>query len=224
LLLAADSSSEIVKTPVPSGALINKMPDLSAWKISYIYDSEKKDPVTGKPGTPPPPPGGSKLQESIRSITVSRGGDNWVAISEDVKGNRLEQCASGGIPYTSDPRRPGITTMICPSASGQLQPDIKDFSSGSFPDLEWVTPSTYSGVQKFQEVDYLVFAKEDGSKAWVNAKTRFPAMVKTPSVTITFERLPNPSLPLILPEGAKNLIQAMNQDRAIFTKPRHPGS
>jgi hypothetical protein len=126
---------------------------------------------------------------------------------EDAGGTKHETWFDGSRPYVQvgDPPKfvPGFK-----STSGDQSSRNYFGNEESFPDVEWVTPKTYLGVEKSS--GYWVFQQSsNGALFWVNPATRFPVRWTKNGQVRVFQLLPAPTQPLTLPSAVVRTSQEL---------------
>lgn len=191
------------KAPLPDGPLLNKDADFSAWQISYAYESDKLPPASK-----PPLPKllyGQLSPFPVRSVTLTRTLPYWHSVTVDIGGISMGQWSDGVIRLYAEGNRPPTLVPIEPS------PRFPDFGANSFPDMDWVSATTYLGTETLDGKPCLVFGKND-MKAWINLKTRLPVQWQRGKETRTFQSLPAPGGPITLPPEIAADIASLRHD------------
>lgn len=204
-LMAADPAVE--QAPLPGGPLLNAGDDFSAWQITYSYASDKPS-ATGKPSPPPIP-------APLRTLTLTRTKPFWHAEAIDISGGKMDQWCNGALRLVVvGDRPPGL-----PPSGANFAAKFPNFSAISFPDMDWISPSTYVGMQLLGLNKCMVFSKGD-MKAWIDLETRFPVSWQLGSTeTRTFRQLPPPDGMLTLPPDVSKVFASLNHDLDLMRRP-----
>jgi hypothetical protein len=212
-LVAADPAVE--PTPLPNGPLLDAGANFSAWQIVYSYASDKPSAGGKPPQAPPKPPPGTFSTLPPRTITVIRTERLWHSETIDTSGEKMDQWFDGLVRFFVEN---GIPPELPPSGS-QFAARYPNFSAIGFPDMDWISPSTYLGTQTMNSRPCLLFSKGD-MKAWINLETRFPVRwQRGDAETRTFRQLPPPTEMLTLPP---DVIKASGQIKHDVELARRP--
>jgi len=220
IVAAADSG--LVMAPLPPGPIPAKPPDMAAWQILFSYGNGPAGAgnagAAGKPA-----PGTEGLPKTV-SITQTK--PLWHTTIVTMDGKRIECWGTGGdVCYIirGAGEKPTVLRKNpvewAPAPTGQFDANGKqvmkmkpiggDFEAGlagkylfnpahgGYPDMEWVSPQTYAGLQQ----GALVFREQGsgGAEARIGAETRFPVSWQKGNEVRTFQMLPAPQEALVLP-------------------------
>jgi hypothetical protein len=200
---------------LPQGPLLSPNPDFSAWKIDYSYGSDND--ATHKPVPPPPLPPGNFSIRPIRSLTITWTKPLWHSVAIDTAGVRTEQWCDGTIRlFTENGSSPAFSTQTLGSSA--LAAKLFDFSSQKFPDMNWISPSTFAGTASVNGRSCIVF-QQSGMQAWVDLQTRVPVQWKRGDETRVFQQLSSPGAPLTLPPDFGKIFAAIRHDYELLNRP-----
>lgn len=194
--------------PLPPGPLLQKMADYSAMQITYSRpDDQAKLAASAK--APPPAPTFFPTVP-IRKLTLTRTKPIWHAVRVDIYGNSVGKWYDGAEYFYEVA---GISQpLYCDTkVDGFRSAAVPDFSRCDFPDMDWVSPQTYVGVEAMGAGKCLVFKKGDMT-AWIDLESRFPVQWKQGVETRTFQQLAPPTEPLVLPLKIAALAAALKYD------------
>ena len=202
-IFAADADS---RAALPDGPLLSKSPALSAWQIDYSYASDKQ--AAQKPAPTPAVSNAPPLIQSLsvlppRTLILTRTKPIWHAVLVDISGGKAEQWFDGSARYFL---QKGYTPFITSNSESRFP----DFTTIDFPDMNWVSASTFVGTEVMDAHPCLVFSKGD-MKAWIDTQSRFPVRWQRKEETRKFRELPAPSDILTLPEELVPLSRAVKQ-------------
>jgi hypothetical protein len=215
-LVADDSGGG--ETPLPDGPLLNVAPDFSTWQITFSYASDKPSAAGKAPPAPLPPPPGILSTLPPRTITVIRTKPLWHAEIIDTAGWKMDQWDDGASRYYI---ASGSPPRFVPNGYGS-DPKFTDFTTASFPNMDWISAATYVGTAPMDSHKCMVFSKGD-MKAWIDLETRFPVRwQRTDAETRTFRRLSPPDDKLILPSSISKISAAIQHDRDVFMRHAAP--
>jgi hypothetical protein len=210
---------------LPSGPLLQRIPNNSSWRVNFSYDQDKQPAVDGKAPRAPARDDTFFLSGAPRTIVITRTNPRWLAVTTDVDGNKLEQWSDGSTQLVSgsgdngtSPRGAFVLTKTTPT--GQAT-DHMDFSTMDFPDMEWISKETFKGIQKNSERAFLVFENE-GMTVWIDLESRFPILWKKEGETRSFEQLPAPTKMVELPAQAADLAKSIQKDMSRLKRPGKP--
>lgn len=150
--------------PLPPGPLLKRAPDYSTWTVTCQgHALEGRQPVkTGPAGEEKPK---DKDPVTIAS-TVVKTGSTILELNADADGKRKEIWHVGGLmvmkqPDTAEP-------VVWPDS---VQADIYsvNFANADFAGLDWISPTTYAGMAKYQGRDCIQF---NGDVSPLNPKAR----------------------------------------------------
>jgi len=214
-LLAAGPA--VAPTPLPDGPLLNAGGDFSAWQITYSYASDKPSATGKPPPAPTPTPPGNISFLPPRTVTLVRTKPLWHAVAIDIAGGKMDQWCDGSVRFFVEN---GIPPEL-PPVGGPFDKKFPNFSAMGFPDLDWISPSTYLGTQTLDTNKCMVFSKGD-MKAWIDLKTRFPVRWQQGGETRAFRQLPPPDGMLTLPPDISKISDALKKDAALLHRPVLP--
>jgi len=180
--------------PLPPGPLLQKMADYSAMKITYSYPQEQEKAIA----TDKSPPGPTLFSLTpIRQLTLTRTKPIWHAVRVDVYGNNLGQWYDGHNSYCEvvGISEPAVNN---PAQGQTYSAGMPDLNQTDFPDMGWISPQTYTGVETMVGHKCLVFKKNDMT-AWIDLESRLPVQWQRGKETRTFQQLPPPTALLALP-------------------------
>jgi len=132
--------------PLPPGPLLKRAPDSLEWEIRVDTAESSvpaQPPQEGKAPPPPPP----------KIAVVTKGGKVVREIITYANGTAVEIWHRGGVAVS---RKPGdkIWTVSPASPPGFESPD---YINSDFSDLEWISPSTFTGIQSIGGRKVIVF-------------------------------------------------------------------
>jgi len=206
------------RPPLPSGPLLRPSANYSKWQIKYKYlqDADKKDEELYKAAPSPQREKGTMSMAPIRQVVVTRTDPVIRVEMVDVDGYNIDQWIENGNALfvasgLSDP------TIMSP----QLKAHIGDYTTPNFPDMQFVSPSTYVGVQPLGGHPCLVFVDKE-TTVWIDVDTRFPVAWRREGETRIYRELPPPQATLVVPAKFKELggILKRNQDLLKVPPPR----
>ncbi len=184
-------------------------------QITYSYPDDQTKPAASAKS--PPPPGPALFPNTpIRQLTLTRAKTLWHALRVDIYGNSMGKWYDGreyfyeaaGIsgPQANDAATDQFNLKVLP-----------DFTRVDFPDMAWVSPQTYSGVETVETRRCMVFKKDDMT-AWIDLESRFPVQWKRGGETRIFQQLPPPEGPLVLPPKIAAIAESLKRDRDKWNK------
>jgi hypothetical protein len=150
-------------TPLPPGPLLKRAPDYSTWTIN-----SKGTPLEGAVPPANGTGGGGKGHEKavvVAQLTVVKTGSKMLEYYIDADGQRHETWHVEGIRIVVQlgaaspliiPESAAKTALVSPDYGGGDIYSI-NFAISDFAGLDWLSPSTYSGVEKYQGSDCIVF-------------------------------------------------------------------
>lgn len=152
--------------PLPPGPLLKRAPDYSTWTVTFQgHPIEEREPV--KPATTgEEKPKDKQGEEPVTLLSsVVKTGSTILEQNVDAAGQRNLIWHVSGIRVVFSSSKP----VACPDYGGA---DIfsTNFSSSDFAGLDWLSPTTYAGVVKYQGNDCLVFK---GSVSPLGEKAQF---------------------------------------------------
>jgi hypothetical protein len=225
--LKAQNESSLEQVPLPlilsKGPLIQQPPAISSWEINYFYASDPKQKsgetptaALASPSKSPTPGAGLSLLPPQR-VTLSYAAPSWHALTIDTSGISIEQWFNGNF-------RAVIATGFPLMLLRQGPPDPKfrspyiDYGARKFPDLDWVSPATYAGVQSTKGHKWLFFQNND-QQAWIDLESRFPVQWRKGDETRTFRQLQLPVSPLPFPQEVQQLFAGVQHDLDLLHRP-----
>jgi len=183
---------------VPSGVLLKRAPDYSAWTISVTY-----------PGAPAAATGQGTQQ--VQQVSVTRTKPLWHAVSRG-KGGVVADCwGDARQTFSIMPQIPQASILTRGVDSGKFEvPDqlTVGYDKRDFPDMDWVSASTYKGSLKDGKI--LIFQESDGEGAtvYIDAESRLPIRWQKPGEVRDFRFLAAPDTPLAFPAQVTATLEA----------------
>lgn len=213
LAFTSVNADPIQPAPLPNGPLLKRTGKNSAWLITFHYEQDKR--TNGNAADYGPGPEPEILPSPPRRITVTRTHPRWLAVTECVKGEKLEQCFDGRHEYLSTPKNSRVDIVVDdPNAPKTLT----DYSAVDFPDLEWVSAETFKGIQNVADTSCMVFVYGPMT-AWIDLHSRWPVLWKRNGELRSFRKLPPPEAMVPLPPQIQQVSEVMERG---FQKLRHP--
>lgn len=212
---SAMADPAVVPTPLPNGPLVDQGGAFSAWQITYSYDSDK--PAAGGKAPPVPEAAGHSRVSALspRTLTLTRTKPLWHAVTVDTTGGKVEQWCDGSVRFLVEGGRP----PSLPPSGGLFDAKFPNFSAKYFPDMDWISASTYLGTQTMNSRPCLLFGKGD-MKAWIDLETRFPVRwQRGDAETRTFRQLPTPADMLTLPPDVLKASTQIKHDVNLVRRP-----
>lgn len=238
VLAAADSG--FVMTPLSPGPILPQLPDMCAWKILFSYKNDLssvgKADNAGKsdPGTEGLP----------RTVSIIQTKPLWHSMIITMDGKSTECWGSADICYLvrgaggkptvlrKNPvelvavpsaeldanGRPLSVTMKTVGGNFEAGADGKYLfnpAQGDFQDMEWLSPQTYVGSQQ----GALIFRQQspDGiTEVRLRADTHFPISWQKGNETRTFQLLPAPQDPLVMPPDVARVAAEFQRVEALL--------
>lgn len=149
--------------PLPPGPLLKRAPDYSTWTVI-----SKGTPVAGgAPATNDTAGGGQDQPQGapVTQLTVIKTGSTMLEYNVDANGQRHEIWHIAGLRIVVQlgtatpliiPESAAKTALVCPDYAGRDIYSI-NFATSDFAGLDWLSPSTYSGMVEYQGNDCIVF-------------------------------------------------------------------
>ena len=212
----------------PPGALLKRAPDFSQWVVIY--------------SNPPPPPkkeGGTSGKGAsasagdaakpilIKRVEITKTGPVRCLVTVDSDGHRSEVWCNKELQITcmSGWNYPWITGV-----NDSRNPFRVDFSRSDFNECEWISASTFKGIQKFQGKDCLVFGQSADSDpthfttaAYIDLETRLPVMAVAGGEIVSYQFGPPPQAMLEFPANIRAAIQAQAKEiKHLTSMPPRP--
>jgi hypothetical protein len=240
VLLPVLADSTPTDRSLPIGFTLARAPELAHWTVTYTYDATDKPVVPAPPPAvdlPPPPP-----LVLPQELSVTKSGRIYHSELRIENGPDVDQWWVDGIQLS---RTKGETDyMIYHGAGGEAFGN--DFQRSDFPDLDWIGPAAYSGVETIEGTKCFVFrtqvpvAKDDDPDAlsaaeriaaakytmeitaWISIESRLPLREARPGRKADYRFSSPPGGSLEVPSDVGHLISASRAASAKMTRPGPP--
>ncbi|EDY20615.1 hypothetical protein CfE428DRAFT_1812 [Chthoniobacter flavus Ellin428] len=152
---------------LPPGPLLKRAPDYSTWTVTCQgHPIEGREPVKAATTGEEKPKDKEGKEPVIMASTVVKAGSTILELSTDTGGKRTEIWHVGGLMVMkrSDDAEPSVWP-------DSVQADIYsvNFAVADFAGLDWISPTTYTGMAKYQGRDCIQFK---GDVSPLNPKAR----------------------------------------------------
>jgi hypothetical protein len=206
--IASDPTVHLEKTQLPSGPILGKMADFSAWQVTYSYQDDNT-PAAGKSG---------KTFLQPRRVTVVRTRPLWHAVTVDIEGKTTEQWSAGKGQFLLLPGEPAPIAGTENAAPGMdAFSFLTNYEQVDFQDMQWISANNYVGTQAIGSTTCFVF-QQNNTRVWLDANTRYPVRWQQGGEVRQFQFLKAPTERLSLPPAIAEIqrrvdhaIQAGNQ-------------
>jgi hypothetical protein len=202
----------------------------SDWRTTYSY----RDSNAKKAGTPsgeniPAAAGVEKTALRIQTVTVTRTGTFWRAVTVDTQGASMSQYSDGtdeytmepGAQYPSLPINDSLGKRINKFAGTEREQIMQfDYTQTNFADMDWISPATYQGLETRNTRKCMLFRKDDLS-VWIDLETRVPVELRRGKEEIrSYQQLPAPAQDaIVFPESVRKLIAAQKRFQDAMKRP-----
>lgn len=216
--------------PLPAGPLLKPLEKYSEWRTTYTYrDSNAKKTAAPAGENIPAAAGTEKPALRIQTVTITRTGPFWRAVTVDTQGGSMSQYSDGADEYTIEPGAQYPSLPINDSLgkrinkfAGTEREQIMqlDYSQTNFADMDWISPATYQGLDIRNTRTFMVFRKDDIS-VWIDLETRVPAEWRRGQVEMrSYQQLPTPAQDaIVFPESVRKLIAAQKRFQDAMKRP-----
>ena len=211
-------------------------PDYCRWAVTYQYLSPERN------GSSPAASASAKKNGDNRpaKIVITKTGTVISQITDAVCGRRSESWVLDKIQLNRTPESSGLFE----SPVNKADPDYISVETGDFPEFSWIDAATYSGTQKWQGRDVLVFRKQapadllsshknhqikldinfsPGQSAFIDSDSRLPVMLQTREERRLYEFTLLPAVVQGLPGEVKSYIGEKNvRIRRMLALPARP--
>jgi hypothetical protein len=214
----AQTGGEANKPPLPAGPLIRRPLDFSAWVITYLYPGETPKSVAvaaSEHRSPASAQLGLFFSASPRSVTLTYTNPFWHGAAENIDGCKVQQWSDGKNQYFEAVGIPGAQTVPTNQAGIPL---IPNYGAPGFPDMDWISADTYTGIQSVGGHDCIVYHKDEMT-AWIDQVTRYPVKWEKGGEVRSFSQLPPPSAVLVLPPEVLKISQALKRQNELLMRP-----
>lgn len=172
--LQAESSKKATPAPLPKGPLIVKPAGNLRTVITVTGPAAAKKGASGEAGT---------TIAMLKRIVIVQCGDIGVEQIAESGGKTIQTWLVGLYQAVCDPAAKVTIVSLRPPAS---QDDTS--AANYYPGFEWVTVKNYSGLDKVQGVDCIVFKDaESESQAYVDLSTRLPVSATQLDMTYSYD-------------------------------------
>jgi len=227
---AASSPPEpaLESAPLPAGPLLKPLEKYSEWKTTYTYRDAKKASAPAAENIPAAA-GTEKPPLRIQTVTVTRTGTFWRAVTVDTQGGSMSQYSDGTDEYTMEPGAQYPSLPINDSLgkrinkfAGTERAQIMqlDYSLTNFADMDWISPATYQGLETRNTRKFMVFRKDDLS-VWIDLETRVPVEWRRGMEEMrSYQQLPTPAQDaIVFPESVRKLMAAQKRFNDAMKRP-----
>jgi hypothetical protein len=130
----------------------------------------------------------------------------------DIAGYTIDQWISDGTTFymTSGSDGPSVVPT-------SLRKYFGNFTAADFPDMQVVSPQTFTGIQKVGSASCLVFTQDDVT-AWIDVETRYPVAWRLGSETRTFTQLSPPQSMQVLPQQFEKLSDGLKRSEEYLKR------
>lgn len=225
----AEDDSQL-KDPFASGPpIVTQMPAYSQWTITYTYGDLPKPPVpaSGAPSNAP-------LSQRPLRVVVTKT-DSVRHEEEDLEQNLESNLwVDGDVMVEQKPRNPELNAYMATAAA----------KNNDFPQLDWVSRSTFVGIESQQGRKCLVYKasvdlleiidpyaykfglqakSEVPVTAYVDLQTRYPVLLQFEATSLEYTMNPAPSVSLVMPDEFAKAAAAMKaRIQAAIPHPARP--
>jgi hypothetical protein len=236
--LDAQNADTTKSAPLSTGPILGRAPEFAHWQIAYTYRSATSPTPMPTPDSSTPKPSLPRTSDP-KQISVTKTGGIYHRETVYDDGGMMDQWWANGSQVTQRRNYPDYLLSI---GSGRDMFYV-NYSLSDFPDLYWITLDAYTGMQKLNGVDCLVFKGEipkatqetlqgmdpdaaaramrdtKSAMAWVDFKTRLPIQIVSESEKQTYTFLQPPPALLMLPVGAVKVMAAWEAKKAQLSRP-----
>lgn len=140
---SASAAPSPTPEPLPAGPLLKRAPDPYEWVIRVDTEESAKPPQEGKAPPPPPP----------KTVVVTKGGKVVREVASYANGTAVEMWHRGGASVTKS--QGNQTWIVSPTSTTGFE--SPDYVTSDFSGLEWISPSTFTGIQSLGGRKVMVF-------------------------------------------------------------------
>ncbi|PTX94874.1 hypothetical protein DB345_11200 [Spartobacteria bacterium LR76] len=148
--LSALQAQDAQKPPLPAGPLLKRTGEYSAWTVISQNTAASKSPTDGSAAANTDP---SKKDEIPAESRYVKTGDTICEATTSTKGVRQEIWRVAGLRVTIGADH---APLVFPDFGGDDIYSV-DFKTSDFAGLNWISPTSYAGIQKWQGRDCIVF-------------------------------------------------------------------
>jgi hypothetical protein len=212
---------------VPDGPLLRPAPGYSAWTITYSYAEDRAPKSPGQQGAIAPGSPDFVLARP-RTILTTKTKSIIHEVITDIEGRSRENWYTGSTQYRKEGNSP-----LWFENERDLHPDIhySPLPANGFRDLDWIAGANFTGKQKQDDQECLVFkstqkvtsldsalplGKELAVVAYINAETRLPVEVDIDTEIRTYQFGDAPTEMQALPPDLAKQIKAGAAGRAVM--------
>ncbi len=143
--LSALQAQDAQKPPLPAGPLLKRTGEYSAWTVISQNTAASKSPTDGSAAANTDP---SKKDEIPAESRYVKTGDTICEATTNTKGVRQEIWRVAGLRVTIGADH---APLVFPDFGGDDIYSV-DFKTSDFAGLNWISPTSYAGIQKWQAV------------------------------------------------------------------------
>jgi hypothetical protein len=217
----------------PPGPLIQKRaPDSAMWTITTVTASSpaaKRGSVPG--GAADRDPRGAAPSSGVRTTYYKRGKTMRVERIDEQKQSWNVWWTQGTSEVLITPQ--GKVAILAVSNNPDVpNPYHTDFSASDFQGFEWISASTYTGLEKLQGVDCLVFQEDSGASAnqaevgsqsfsqtaYIDLKSRLPILLVQGDHISSYEWKAAPPESLTVPPEVRAALEQKNKSNDLLAK------
>lgn len=239
--LAVAQIAENKIAPLPPGPILAN-PEYAQWQAVVSNETEKQSTAqTSTTSSNTSPPINSK---TITTVTKTKN-LRFEVIDNPTLG-RITKWCDGDLQLISTPKEPEPTLYTRPDPD-PAHNFFQSYAKSPFPEIAWVSPKNYTGIQKFEDRDCMVFetkserfseheikdreleAKMSGKSVAINAsesptliafisvETHLPVCLKKANEVRRYQFSPNPTSMLQFPANIKSLYDLYKQQQKTST-------
>ncbi len=209
--------------PLGPGPLLNRAPAFAKWTITCAYSD------AAQPGSPQE----KHFAPALQIVTVTKTNNIYDEQKVYSDGSKEESWHVGSLQIEATSFTNGKLMIYTPNSfgSGGIDPLLyTDYTASDFPNLAWLSPRNYKGVQKNKKGEYMVFkdsiqnpfpglnSATSDATATIDSLTRLPVQIKTAAVTLNYIFETPPQGLLVLPSDVQRLLYERANTYKTMTK------
>ena len=203
--LAVAQSPESKLPPLPPGPILAN-PEYAQWQTV----------VTSEPSSNTSAANTSKTVTSVIKTKNLR-----LEVIDNPTIGKVTKWCDGDLQIVSTAKEPGPTLYTSPDPD-PAHNFFQSYAKSPFPEIAWVSPKSYTGIQKFEGRDCMVFEAKSPSEstssiAFISIETHLPVCLKKASEVRRYQFSPNPTSMQDFPANIKSIYQMYKQQQKTST-------